>query len=56
MILALDPYHIAISRFLHLDGLLSAFMLLSALAFMVYLRERRSGTWPFLRSLGDLPG
>jgi hypothetical protein len=41
MILALDPYHIAISRFLHLDGLLSAFMLLSALAFMVYLRECR---------------
>ncbi len=41
-LIAFDPFHVAHSRLLHLDGLLSSFMLLSVLAFLSYLREHRS--------------
>ena len=37
LFIAFDPFHIALSRFLHPDSLLSTFMLLTALAFMAYL-------------------
>jgi len=40
-LVALDPFFLAHSRLLHLDGLLSSFMLLSLLAFTSYLRWRR---------------
>lgn len=34
-----NPFHIAHSRFLHLDGLVSSFMLLAALAFLDHLND-----------------
>lgn len=37
LLIAFDPFHIALSRFLHPDSLLSTFMLLATLAFMAYL-------------------
>jgi len=40
-LLALDPFHIAISKVVHVDALLSELMLLSALTLLVHLR--RSG-------------
>jgi dolichyl-phosphate-mannose-protein mannosyltransferase len=40
LLIAFDPFHIALSRVLHLDGLLTDLMLLSLLAFLVYLRDR----------------
>jgi hypothetical protein len=38
-LIALDPYFIALSRLLHLDGLVTALMLLSLLAFISYLEQ-----------------
>lgn len=40
-LIALDPYFIALSRLLHLDGLVTALMLLSLLAFLRYLDKGR---------------
>jgi hypothetical protein len=42
-LLALDPFHIAHSNMIHLDALLAAFMLLSALFLIRYLRGRATG-------------
>ena len=41
LLIALDPYFIALSRLLHLDGLVTALMLLSLLAFLRYLDKGR---------------
>jgi Dolichyl-phosphate-mannose-protein mannosyltransferase len=41
LLIALDPYFIALSRLLHLDGLVTALMLLSLLAFLCYLDKGR---------------
>ena len=41
LLVALDPFFIANSKVLHVDGLLSAFMSTSALALLVYLKEER---------------
>jgi Dolichyl-phosphate-mannose-protein mannosyltransferase len=41
LLIALDPYFIALSRLLHLDGLMAALMLLSLLAFLCYLDKGR---------------
>jgi hypothetical protein len=41
LLVALDPFFIANSKVLHVDGLLSAFMSTSALALLVYLKEKR---------------
>ncbi|MCC6455244.1 MAG: glycosyltransferase family 39 protein [Caldilineaceae bacterium] len=44
LLIALDPFHVALSRFLHPDSLLATFMLLATLAFMAYLfAGRRTG-------------
>jgi 4-amino-4-deoxy-L-arabinose transferase-like glycosyltransferase len=40
-IIALDPFHIAVTRLAHLDGPLSSFLFLSVLSCLVYLEERR---------------
>jgi hypothetical protein len=40
-LIALDPFFIALSRLLHLDGLVTALMLLSVLAFLCYLDKGR---------------
>ncbi|WP_209673790.1 phospholipid carrier-dependent glycosyltransferase [Methanolinea mesophila] len=37
--IALDPFFIAYSRFIHVDALLTAFMLLSVLSLLAYLKE-----------------
>jgi len=44
VILALDPFYLALSRVIHHDALSTTFMALSLLSFMVYLRGHR----PFL--------
>ncbi len=41
LLIALDPFHLALTRLLHLDGLLSSLMLLSMLAFLGFSQERR---------------
>ena len=41
LFVALDPFSIGLSRLLHLDGLLSALMLLAVLAFAAYLHDGR---------------
>ena len=40
LLIAFDPFHIALSRVLHVDGLLADLSLLSLLAFLVYQQER----------------
>ena len=37
LLIASDPFHVALSRLLHVDALLSSLMLLSLLAFLTYL-------------------
>jgi hypothetical protein len=41
LLMALDPFFIANSKVLHVDGLLAAFMSSSALALLVFVSERR---------------
>jgi 4-amino-4-deoxy-L-arabinose transferase-like glycosyltransferase len=41
LLVALDPFHVALSRMLHLDGLVSSLMLLAILAFLAYLYRGR---------------
>jgi Dolichyl-phosphate-mannose-protein mannosyltransferase len=41
VLIAFDPFHIALTRLLHLDGLFSNLVLLSLLAFIGYLRRRQ---------------
>jgi 4-amino-4-deoxy-L-arabinose transferase-like glycosyltransferase len=41
LLIAFDPFHIAHSRLLHLDGLLSSLLLLALLAFLSFLESRR---------------
>ena len=41
LLIALDPFTISLSRLLHLDGLVSALMLLSLLAFMRSMYQSR---------------
>ena len=41
LFIAFDPFTISLSRLLHLDGLVSALMLLSLLAFMRFLYQSR---------------
>ena len=42
MLIAFDPFHLGLSRLLHLDGLLSSLMLFSILAFLNYRSERKA--------------
>jgi hypothetical protein len=41
LLLALDPYHISLSKAVHVDALVSVFALLSALYLWVFIKERR---------------
>jgi 4-amino-4-deoxy-L-arabinose transferase-like glycosyltransferase len=41
LLLAFEPFHIALSRLLHLDGMLSNLLILSLLAFLYYIESRR---------------
>ncbi len=42
LFLALDPFHLALSRVLHIDALAANFMILSVLSLLVHFAERRS--------------
>jgi 4-amino-4-deoxy-L-arabinose transferase-like glycosyltransferase len=53
-LLAFDPFHIALSRVLHLDGVYGSLALLSLLAYLVYLRHRRLGHLVFSAAAGSL--
>jgi hypothetical protein len=41
LLLALDPYHISLSKAVHVDALVSVFALLSALYLWAFIKERR---------------
>jgi 4-amino-4-deoxy-L-arabinose transferase-like glycosyltransferase len=62
LLIAFSPFHIAHSRLLHLDGLLSSLMLVAVLAFSSYLSRRRlldlavSGVATGLSCLTKSPG
>jgi 4-amino-4-deoxy-L-arabinose transferase-like glycosyltransferase len=46
-LIAISPYHLAESKVLHLDAWLTTLMLLSALAMLIYRRDRQ-GHWLFI--------
>ena len=59
--IALDPFLVGLTRILHLDGLMSSFMLLSVLGFLNYLnvchKERRDRSrWIYLTISGIAAG
>jgi 4-amino-4-deoxy-L-arabinose transferase-like glycosyltransferase len=62
ILIAFDPFFLAHSRLLHVDALLSGFMLVSLLAFLSYLRDRKpialilSGIFCVLSLLTKTPG
>ena len=62
LLIAFDPFHAAISHFLHIDGLSSSFILLTLLAFLCYQHEHRlrdlvvSGIAAGLSCLAKSPG
>jgi len=41
LLIAFDPFHLALTRFLHTDGLLTSFYLLTILAYISYLQDRK---------------
>ncbi|HEX2994058.1 MAG TPA: glycosyltransferase family 39 protein, partial [Anaerolineales bacterium] len=45
LLIAFDPFHIALSKVLHLDELVADLMFLSLLAFLVYLNENRKAAF-----------
>jgi hypothetical protein len=54
LLLALDPYYLAQSKILHLDGWMATLMLLSALVLLLYGRERRARWLVLSAVLGGL--
>ncbi len=64
LLLALDPFHISISKTVHVDALMSVFVMLSALCMLVFVGEARlnrrryillSGTFAGLAVLSKAP-
>jgi hypothetical protein len=43
LLLALDPYHISLSKAVHVDALVSVFALLSALYLWAFIQDRKAG-------------
>jgi 4-amino-4-deoxy-L-arabinose transferase-like glycosyltransferase len=41
LLVAFDPFYLGLTRLLHLDGLMTSFVLLALLAYTLYLSERR---------------
>ena len=54
LLMAFSPYYLAQSKVLHLDAWMATLMLLSALALLVYCRERRAGWLVLSAVLGGL--
>lgn len=48
LLIAVDPFHTALSRLLHVDGMASSLMLLALLAFLNYLYRGRQSRYLFL--------
>lgn len=42
LLLAFDPFHLALSRLLHTDGALSNFLFISLLAFISFIKDRKT--------------
>lgn len=51
LLLALDPFFLTQSRVVHVDAILTSFMLLSALSLLVYLRQRERRRYLLLSGL-----
>jgi hypothetical protein len=47
-LIAFDPFHLALSRLLHMDGLVSSLMLLAILAFLNFTARESRGRYKFL--------
>jgi len=53
LLLAFDPYHISLSKAIHVDALVSTFMLLSALFLWQFIKQSR---WPWVLLSGIFAG
>jgi len=56
LLLALDPFHIHISKTLHVDALMSVFVMISALWVLVYIGQGKQNRWPYLVLSGVFAG
>jgi len=50
ILIALDPFYLALSRVLHLDAIITSFMTISLLGLLLYLKRQRP--WPYLALSG----
>ncbi len=50
ILIALDPFYLALSRVLHLDAIITALMTISLLSLLLYLKHQRP--WPYLALSG----
>jgi hypothetical protein len=56
LFLALDPFHISVSKTLHVDALMSVFAMLSALMMLMVVRQGGSKRWRYVLLSGFLAG
>jgi 4-amino-4-deoxy-L-arabinose transferase-like glycosyltransferase len=56
LLMALDPFHIFISKTLHVDALMSVFMLISVLLLLDYIRSESGSRWRMVLLSGFLGG
>lgn len=55
-LIALDPFHITISKTIHVDALMSGLLLASALSLLVWVRQKEQTSWRYLLLSGALGG
>jgi 4-amino-4-deoxy-L-arabinose transferase-like glycosyltransferase len=56
LFLALDPFHISISKTLHVDALMSVFAMLSALTMLMVVRQGGRKRWRYILLSGFMAG
>ena len=56
LLLALDPFHIFISKTLHVDTLMSVFVMISALWMLVYIGQGKQNRWHYMVLSGVFAG
>jgi hypothetical protein len=56
LLLALDPFHIHISKTLHVDALMSVFVMISALWMLVYIGQGKQKRWHYMVLSGVFAG
>ncbi|KAA3659075.1 MAG: hypothetical protein DWQ04_23345 [Chloroflexi bacterium] len=56
LLLALDPFHISITKTLHVDGVVSTFVMVSALNLLVFIRESQAENRRYLLTSGIFAG